>query len=182
MLADYVDRGEAAALSALVHRHGPMVWGVCRRILADYHDAEDAFQATFLVFVRRAESIAPRELLANWLYGVAHQTALKARANRAKRSFREKQVKTMPEPSQIDRETWRDIRLILDDELSRLPEKYRTVIVLCDLEERSRKEVARQLGCPEGTIAGRLTRGRALLARRITRRGVTVPRRPWRSN
>src|SRR5215469_5229065 len=99
LLEEYLSRQEEAALAALVHRHGPMIWGVCRRVLHNYHDAEDAFQATFLVFVRKAASIASPELLANWLYGVAHQTALKARATAAKRKTREMQVKQMPEPA-----------------------------------------------------------------------------------
>ena len=90
LLEDYISRRDEAALAALVHRHGPMVWGVCRRVLRNYHDAEDAFQATFLVFVRKGASIASRELLANWLYGVAHQTALKARATAARRKGRER--------------------------------------------------------------------------------------------
>src|SRR6476660_3622581 len=98
LLKDYISRREEAALAALVRRHAPMVWGVCRRVLGNYHDAEDAFQATFLVLVRRAASIASRELLANWLYGVSHQTALKARATAAKRGAREKQVTEMPDP------------------------------------------------------------------------------------
>src|SRR6201993_3975206 len=85
LLEDYISRRDEAALAALVHRHGPMVWGVCRRVLRKYHDAEDAFQATFLVFVRKAASIASRELLANWLYGVAHQTALNANATATRR-------------------------------------------------------------------------------------------------
>src|SRR6476660_5770038 len=89
LLKDYISRREEAALAALVQRHGPMVWGVCRRVLGNYHDAEDAFQATFLVLVRKAASIVPREMIANWLYGVAHLTALKARATIAKRKVRE---------------------------------------------------------------------------------------------
>src|SRR6516162_7834384 len=98
LLEDYVSRRDEAALEALVLRHGPMVWCVCRRVLANQHDAEDAFQATFLVFVRKAASIASRELLANWLYGVAYQTSRKARATAAKRQARERQVTEMPEP------------------------------------------------------------------------------------
>src|SRR5437588_8597411 len=98
LLDDYLHRRDQAALAALVWRHGPMVWGVCRRILRSHHDAEDAFQATFLVLVRKAASIKPREMVANWLYGVALQTALKARVTTAKRQGREKQVKEMPEP------------------------------------------------------------------------------------
>src|SRR5579863_10421414 len=98
LLEDYISRRDEAALAALVRRHGPMVWGVCRRVLRNYHDAEDAFQATFLVLVRRAASIASRKLVANWLYGVAHQTALKARATAAKKNMRERQVTEMPQP------------------------------------------------------------------------------------
>jgi RNA polymerase sigma factor (sigma-70 family) len=175
LLASFVSRREAAALEVLVQRHAPMVWGVCRRILQRHHDAEDAFQATFLVLVRRAASITPREMVANWLYGVAHQTALKARATRAIRKGRERQVKNMPEPEAVERQDlWTDLRPMLDQELSRLPDKYRVAIVLCDLEGKSRKETARQLGLPEGTLAGRLTRGRAMLAKRLARNGVVL--------
>src|SRR6266571_4733914 len=99
LLEDHVSRRDEAALAALVWRHGPMVWGVCRRVLRNYQDAEDAFQATFLVLVRKAASITSRELLANWLFGVAHQTARKARATAAKRKGRERQVTDMPEPA-----------------------------------------------------------------------------------
>jgi RNA polymerase sigma factor (sigma-70 family) len=174
LLEDYISRGEEAALGVLVRRHGPMVWGVCRRVLRNHHDAEDAFQATFLVLVRRAASIVPREMVANWLYGVAHQTALKARATAAKRMQRERQVTEMPEPAVAEQDVWHDVRPLLDQELSRLPEKYRVVIVLCDLERKTRKEAARQLGVPEGTIAGWLARARRMLAKRFGRRGVVL--------
>src|SRR5579875_1508280 len=97
LLEDYIKRRDEAAFADLVWRHGPMVWGVCRRLLCNHHDAEDAFQATFLVLVRKATSIVPREMVANWLYGVAHQTALKARATAATRKSRERQAATMPE-------------------------------------------------------------------------------------
>ena len=160
LLEDYVSRRDEAALAVLVQRHGPMVWGVCRRVLSNYHDAEDAFQATFLVLVRRAASIASPELLANWLYGVAHQTAIKARATVAKRKMRERQVTEMPEPAAVEQNLWNDLQPLLDQELSRLPDKYRGVIVLCDLEGKTRKEAAGQLGCAEGTVASRLARAR----------------------
>lgn len=174
LLEDYISRRDEAALAALVHRHGPMVWGVCSRVLRNYHDAEDAFQATFLVFVRKVASIASRELLANWLYGVAHQTALKARATAARRKGRERQVLEMPEPAVEEQDLWRDLQPLLDEELSRLPDKYRTVIVLCELEGKSRKEAAQQLACPEGTVAGRLARARVMLAKRLTQRGIAL--------
>src|SRR2546421_5388192 len=133
LLKDYLSRRDQAALAALVQRHGPMVWGVCRRVLGNYHDAEDAFQATFLVLVRKAASIASRELLANWLYGVARQTALKARATAARRKGRERQVTEMPEPAAAEQGQWHDLQPLLDEELSHLPDMYRAVIVLCDL-------------------------------------------------
>src|SRR5437764_10714600 len=110
LLEGYLRGREEAALAALVRRHGPMVWGVCRRVLRNHQDAEDAFQATFLVLVRRAASIASRELLANWLYGVAHRTALKARATAAKRKERERQVTEMPEPAVTQPDPWRDVQ------------------------------------------------------------------------
>src|SRR5262245_60854516 len=170
LLGRYVDRRDDAALAALVNRHGPMVWGVCRRQLS-HHDAEDAFQATFLV--RKAASIAQREAVGNWLYGVAHQTALQARRSAARRRAREVQVTEMPD-AEAPQERWADLQPLLDEELSRLPDHYRTVIVLSDLEGRTRKEVAAQLGCPEGTVASRLVRARSMLAKRLTQRGVPL--------
>jgi RNA polymerase sigma factor (sigma-70 family) len=174
LLTDYISRGDEAALAALVHRHGPMVWGVCRRVLSKFHDAEDAFQATFLVFVRKAASIASRELLANWLYGVAHQTALKVRATAAKRKERERQVTQMPEPAVVEQDLWRDLQPLLDEELSRLPDKYRSVIVLCDLAGKTRNEAAQQLGVPAGTVGGWLARASVMLAKRLAQRGVVL--------
>ena len=174
LLEDYIRHRDEAALAALVRRHGAMVWGVCRRVLRNYHDAEDAFQATFLVFVRKAATIASPELLANWLYGVAHQTALKARATTAKRRARERQVIEMPEPAVPEEELWNELRPLLDQALSRLPDKYRVAIVRCDLEGETRKEAARQLGVPEGTLAARLARGRKMLAARLARHGLAV--------
>jgi RNA polymerase sigma factor (sigma-70 family) len=151
-----------------------MVWGVCRRLLRRHQDAEDAFQATFLVLVRKAASVVPREKVANWLYGVAHQTALYARATAAKRSTREKQVTDMPEPTREQQDQHNDLQALLDQELSRLPDKYREVLVLCDLEGKTRKESARQLKVPEGTVASRLATARTMLAKRLTRQGVVL--------
>lgn len=171
LLGHFVDRRDEAAFAALVNRHGPMVWGVCRRLLRNHQDAENAFQATFLVLVRKARSVVPRGMVANWLYGVAHRTALNARAAAAKRGSRERQVTRMPEPA-IESERRNELLWVLDQELSRLPDKYRAVIVLCELEGKTRKEASRQLGCPEGTVASRLAAARALLAKRLRRHGV----------
>jgi RNA polymerase sigma factor (sigma-70 family) len=151
-----------------------MVWSVCRRVLGNHHDAEDAFQATFLVLVRRAASVWPRDLVANWLYGVAHQTALKARATLARRRLREQQSSESLQPQARPPDSGHELRTLLDQELSRLPDKYRIAIVLCDLEGKTRRKVAEQLGLADGTVASRLARGRALLAKRLTRRGILV--------
>jgi RNA polymerase sigma factor (sigma-70 family) len=173
LLGRFVERRDEAALAALVERHAAMVWGVCRRLLS-HHDAEDAFQATFLVLVRKAATVMPREMLGNWLYGVAHQTALQARRTAARRGAREVQVMVMPDAEAMQQEGWAGVQPLLDEELSRLPDIYRAVFVLCDLEGRTRKEVALLLGCPEGTVAGRLARGRTMLTKRLTQRGVAL--------
>ncbi len=174
LLEDFVSRRDEAALASLVRRHGPMVWGICLRVLGNYADAEDAFQATFLVLLRKAASIVPREMVANWLYGVGRQTALKARATAARRRGLEKQVAEMPETAVDEPGLWLDIQPLLDEELGRLPGRYRSVIVLCDLEGKTRKDAARQLGVPDGTVAGWLARARVMLAKRLARRGMVI--------
>jgi RNA polymerase sigma factor (sigma-70 family) len=174
LLDRLVDRREEAIFEAIERRHGPMVWGVCRRVLRDHHDAQNAYQAAFLVLARKAASVSPREKLGNWLYGVAYQTAMKARATRAKRRAREVQ---MPDELVAEgvSERQRDDRLSqLDRELSRLPEKYRIPIVLCELEGKTHREAAEQLGWPIGNVSGRLSRARALLASRLSRRGMLL--------
>jgi RNA polymerase sigma factor (sigma-70 family) len=173
LLSCFVDHRDEAAFAALVQRHAQMVWTVCRRLLG-HQDAEDVFQAVFLVLFRRAESIKPRKLLANWLYGVAHQSTLHARRTTARRTKRERQVPDMPEAAAKDTDAQLELRGVLDAELSRLPDRYRAVIVLCELEGKTQKEVARLLGCPAGTVAGQLARGRAMLARRLRRHGLGV--------
>jgi RNA polymerase sigma factor (sigma-70 family) len=162
--------GDGDALGTLVRRHAPMVWAVCRRNLARPDDAEDAFQATFLVLLRKAGTIWPRERLANWLYGVAYKTACKARQTAAKLGAREQQGWTVPEPMpETSDDTLAELLGHLDTELNRLPEKYRTAIVLCDLQERTIRDVAQELRVKEGTVASRLARGREMLAQRMIR-------------
>ncbi|HEX5271211.1 MAG TPA: sigma-70 family RNA polymerase sigma factor [Gemmataceae bacterium] len=174
LLGRYVKAGDELAFELLVRRHGPMVMGVCRRLLLTPEDAEDAFQATFLVLARKATSVRPRERVGPWLHGVASLAARKLRAATTRRWAREKQVRVFPEPATVADGLWTDLAPLLDREVSHLPEKYRLPVVLCDLEGKTRAEAARQLGWPEGTVAGRLVRGRALLAKRLTRLGLPV--------
>jgi RNA polymerase sigma factor (sigma-70 family) len=174
LLGRYVSSRDESAFEQLVRRHGPMVLGVCRRLLLTPEDAEDAFQATFLVLARKAASAHPRKRVGPWLHGVASLAARKARATATRLRAREKQVRTLPEPATVAEGLWTDLAPLLDQELARLPEKYRLPIVLCDLEGRTRAAAARQLGWPEGTVAGRLARGRALLAKRLTRLGLPL--------
>jgi RNA polymerase sigma factor (sigma-70 family) len=169
LLARFLGSRDEDALAALVRRHASMVWGVSRRLL-NHHDAEDAFQATFLVLVRKAADV-PRAAVANWLHGVARQTAVRLRATAAKRGRRESQVVNMPEPN-VPEVRDADLQGVVDEELSRLPKHYRGVVVLCDLEGMTRKEAARQLGIPEGSVASRLARARALLAKRLAQQGL----------
>jgi RNA polymerase sigma factor (sigma-70 family) len=162
------DRDEIA-FEGLVRRHGPMVLGVCRRILGHVQDAEDAFQATFLVLVRKATTILPRERVGNWLYGVAQQTARKARSLAARRQGREQTVPVLPDVASAAARALSDEEVLLERELAALPEKYRVAILLCDLEGFSRAEAAAQLGWPENTLSSRLARGRRRLAERLGR-------------
>src|SRR5262245_3865328 len=167
--------GDETAFALLVQRHGPMVLGVCQRVLKDSHDAEDAFQATFLVLVRKAASLRRPDSLAGWLHGVAYRTALKARAAAARRRAAERQTVLMPLTDPLDDEaSRREVRAALDEELDRLPEKYRAPLVLCYLEGKTNEDAARQLGWPAGSMSYRLTRGRELVRRRLDRRGLAL--------
>jgi RNA polymerase sigma-70 factor (ECF subfamily) len=161
---------EEEAFAELVRRHGPMVLGACRRILRNAHDAEDAFQATFLVLLRRAGSVHPRDQVGHFLYGVACRTALEARRAAARRRARE--ACALPRLPAAD--DLAELTAVLDVEVNRLPAKYRSVVVLCDLGGKTRKEAAAALGWAEGTVSSRLSRGRSLLAARLRRRGVTT--------
>jgi RNA polymerase sigma factor (sigma-70 family) len=165
---------EEAAFAALVRRHGPMVFGVCRRILGDRHEAEDAFQATFLVLLRKASSIRPGQAVGPWLHGVAQRTARRAREALARRRAGQKRLWERARRQGNTPHAVEDWRPLLDEELSRLPEKYRVPIVLCDLQGRTHQEAARELGWPQGTLSGRLWRARALLGRRLIGRGLML--------
>jgi RNA polymerase sigma factor (sigma-70 family) len=173
LLARFVAARDEASFASLVRRHGPMVLGVCRRILHDFHEAEDAFQATFLVLARKAASVVRRESVGCWLYGTAYRTAMEARTMSARRRARERPMPDLPHPEVPPNEA-QDWRPLLDRELSRLPEKYRMALVVCDLEGRPRREAARLLRIAEGTLSSRLTRARTLLAKRLMRCGVTL--------
>jgi RNA polymerase sigma factor (sigma-70 family) len=174
LLELFVAHRDGAAFEALIRRHGPMVLGVCRRVTRHVQDAEDAFQATFLVLARRAAVVQPQERVGNWLYGVAHRTSLKVRAKAAQYSGRERPLEEAREPAVEQPPDRPDLAPVLDAELSRLPAIYRAPLVLCDLGGRPRKEAARQLGIPEGTLSSRLNAARKKLADRLTRRGVAV--------
>jgi RNA polymerase sigma factor (sigma-70 family) len=174
LLEQFVSARDEASFALLLQRHGAMVWNVCRRVLGSTHDADDAFQATFLVLVRKADSIRPREAVGNWLYGVAYRTALEARRRIVRRRAKEQSLQDVPPPESKPEEPWQELWPILDRELSRLADKYRLPIVLCDLEGRSRKEVAQQLAIPEGTLSSRLATARKKLAARLARCGFAV--------
>ncbi len=174
LLDEFARSGQEAAFAALVRRHGGLVLGVCRRVLLDEHDAEDAFQATFLILAKKAGSIRKRESLGSWLYGVAYRTALKARGRAARRRAREQAYLPVSPADPIADLVWRELRPVLDEELNRLPEKYRAPVVLCYLENKTNTEAARQLGLTKGTVSGRLARARDLLRARLTRRGLAL--------
>jgi RNA polymerase sigma factor (sigma-70 family) len=173
LLERFVSAQDQAAFAALVQRHGPMVLGVCRRLLHDAHEAEDAFQATFLVLVHKVRSISRPELLGPWLHGVAYRTAARAR-QAARRRARERETPAMPNGDPAVEAMWGELRVLLDEELGRLAQKYRTPLVLFYLEGKTTEEVARQIGCPKGTVLSRLARGRDRLRDRLVRRGVAL--------
>jgi RNA polymerase sigma factor (sigma-70 family) len=173
LLSRFLKDHNEAAFAALLYRHGPMVLSVCRRVLQNDSDAEDAFQSTFFVLVRKAGSIRPQGMVGNWLHGVAHTTALKARAMRARRVAKETAAATKAK-ADAGAASWNGLEERLDQELKSLPPKYRSAIVLCDLEGRSLQQAAAELGCPLGTVGTRLSRGRAMLARRLSRNGAAI--------
>jgi RNA polymerase sigma factor (sigma-70 family) len=174
LVEQFVDRQEQASFAALVQRHGPMVLAVCRRVLHHTQDAEDAFQATFLVLARKAGSIRKQGSVASFLYGVAHRVASKLRAQRSRRVLCERQAPPRTKTPTTEELTWRELRSVLDEELGSLPEDNRAPLVLCYLEGRTQDEAARQLGWSLGTFRRRLEQARARLGRRLTRRGLAL--------
>jgi RNA polymerase sigma factor (sigma-70 family) len=174
LLERFLGRRDPAAFAVLVRRHGPTVLGVCRRVLRNAHDADDAFQATFLVLARKARLIGRREALGSWLYGVAYRVALRARADAARRRKHEGRAANRTEHQPQSDGAWDDVRPILDEEVSRLPDKYRRPVVLCYFEGKTYQEAARLLGWPAGTASVRLARARELLRGRLALRGLAL--------
>ena len=168
-----------AAFAALVKRHGPMVLRVCRGVLDDPHDAQDAFQATFLVLVKKARGLWVQDSLGPWLHQVAYRTACRARSDVARRRRHERHAAERIAAERIAASGEEDgvnpvkeWERVLHEEINRLPQRYRTVVVVCDLEGRTHEQAARLLGCPVGTVKSRLARGRERLRARLIRRGV----------
>jgi RNA polymerase sigma factor (sigma-70 family) len=174
LLERFVRNHDEAAFEILVQRFGPMVLGVCRRVLGGAHAAEDAFQATFLVLAKKAGGLARQELVGNWLWGAAYRTATRAKRDAARRLGRERQVGMRMAPDLVEEVMWRDARSVLDEEINRLPAKYRRPVVLCYLEGKTNEQAARKLGWPLGTVFTRLARARELLRTRLAKRGLTL--------
>ena len=170
----FLHHRDETAVEMLVWRHGTMVLNLCRRILQDHHDAEDAFQATFLVFVRKAGSIGKGQSIGSWLYKTAVRVAYRLRTRLAKQPELCAAIELLHGYEPADDLIWRDLRSVLDEEIERLPEKYRAPIVLCYLQGHTNEEAAEILRCPKGTILSRLSRGRDQLKSRLTQRGLAL--------
>ncbi len=178
LLTAFADRRDEMAFAALVRRHGPMVLGVCRRVLGHEQDAEDAFQATFLVLARRAAALHNKTALASFLHGTACHLASKVKRAAGRRRKYQDALGALTQPrspaNPADELSWREVRSCLDEEIAQLPEKYRSVFVLCCLESVGRAEAARRLGVKEGTLSSRLVEARKRLSRQLARRGVEL--------
>src|SRR5262249_33119208 len=174
LVEQFLDGHDEAVFEAIVRRHGAMVYRACWRVLQHHQDAEDAFQATFLVLAQRLRTVRKHASLASWLHGVAHRVALKAKAEAATRRRHEQQAAVSP-PVPPDDVSWGEVRAVLDAELVGLPEKWRLPLVLCYLEGRTQDEAAEQLGWSKRTLRRRLEEGRTGLGHRLSRRGVVWP-------
>jgi RNA polymerase sigma factor (sigma-70 family) len=174
LLGRFVSTRDADAFAALVDRHAARVLGVCRRVLGGEQDAEDAFQATFLVLARQARSLRNGEALASWLHGVAYRTAVSAKRAAARRRLHERQAPTRSPADPARELAWREVQAVLEGEVARLAPAYRAPFVLCIFEGKSEKEAARQLGLKEGTVSSRLARARGRLRRRLAQRGIEL--------
>src|SRR5262245_5871078 len=171
LLERFIEAHDGGAFAELVRRHGPMVLGVSRRIVGNTHDADDAFQATFLVLARRAVTIQPRDQVGNWLYGVACRTARAARTAATRRMKHVRPTSPLPDARLVCFDTSFEALELLDVELERLPDHLRAAVVLCELQGHSRTEASRLLNIPEGTLSSRLAAARKRLANRLIRRG-----------
>ncbi len=174
LLKRYVDQRDETAFAALVQRYGPLVLGVCRRVLGHEQDSEDAFQATFLVLARKAGAINKGASMGGWLYRVAYRIARKLKGRQARRQRRERAASEFTAAEQTPAWVWQEVGVVLDEEVNRLPAKYRLPFVLCYLDGKTNEEAARQLACPVGTVASRLAWARERLRVRLTRRGITL--------
>ncbi len=172
LLSRFLDRNDQDSFAELVRRYGLMVFGVCRRTLGDGPDAEDAYQAVFLVLAKRAATVRSIGRVGGWLHGVAALTAKKVRARRAKRWQREQAGGLLADVPTTDSPVSADLAAVIDDELAAIPEKYRTAVVLCELRQLTLDQAAAELGVPRGTVASRLARGREALGKRLLRRGL----------
>jgi RNA polymerase sigma factor (sigma-70 family) len=175
LLKRYVDQRDETAFAALVQRYGPLVLGVCRRVLGHEQDAEDAFQATFMVLARKAKAISRSASTGGWLYRVAYRLAIKLKTRKARRHMHEHEVPDLPAPDENPEWAWREVRVVLDEEINRLPQKYRVPFILCYLDGKTNEQAAQQLACPVGTLTSRLSWARKRLQVRLTRRGITLP-------
>src|SRR5262249_17278971 len=175
LLGSIVSRKDETAFEVLMWRHGPKVLGICRRVLRHEQDAEDAFQATFLMLVREAGAIGKGEAGGSWPSRVAYRVALRAKVPSGKRAERELPAEGVPVPERIPDLVWADLRPVLDEEVNRLPTKYRVPFVLCHVDGKTNEEAARELGCPKGTILSRLSWARQRLRARLSRRGLALP-------
>jgi RNA polymerase sigma factor (sigma-70 family) len=172
LLERFVSQQDGAAFELLLCRHGSKVLGVCRRVLRHEQDAEDAFQATFLTLARKAGSVGQREAVGPWLYRVAYRVALRARTRAERWPVRQARPEDVPAAEPTPDLIWADLRPVLDEEVNRLPGKYRAAFVLCYLDGKTNAEAARELGCPTGTVLSRLAWARERLRTRLTRRGL----------
>jgi RNA polymerase sigma factor (sigma-70 family) len=174
LLDRFIGARDESAFTVLIERHGPMTLGVCRRALANSHDAEDACQATFLVLARNAAAVRKKASLGSWLHGVACRVAARLKRDHARRTRRERKIAASAPRDPAAEVTWREVQAILDEELQQLPERYRTPLILCYLECMTRDEAAQQIGVSTGSLHGRLERARGMLHDRLIKRGLTL--------